>query len=130
MKQRHLLLVLAFAISVLTACSHQHEEMPAVEAPKPDVVATGTNQPIRVEVSSKGYTPKTIGVKRGVTVSLEFHRADGDNCGEKLVFPALNLERDLPIGEKVLVEVTPDKTGELKFTCGMDMFRGKLIVTE
>ena len=130
MKSRYAFLIFAVMFTALIGCSHHQEEIPGVEVAKPDVVATASNQPIRVEVSSTGYTPKTIGVKKGESVSLEFHRADGDNCGEKLVFPSLNLERDLPVGEKVLVEITPDKSGELKFTCGMDMFRGKLIVTE
>jgi len=118
------------SLIAITACAGHHDEMPVAESPKPDVVATTDNQPIRIEVGASGYTPKTIGVTVGQKVSLEFHRADGDNCGEKLVFPDLGIERDLPVGEKVVVEVNPEKSGEFKFTCGMDMFRGKLIVSQ
>jgi plastocyanin domain-containing protein len=118
------------SLIVFTACTTHHDELPVVETPKPDVFATTDNQPIRIEVSSSGYTPKTIGVTVGQKVALEFHRTDGDNCGEKLVFPDLGIERDLPVGEKVVVEVIPEKSGEFKFTCGMDMFRGKLIVSQ
>ena len=130
MNKRNTVLASLFFLVSLAACSHHEEEMPGVEVAKPEVLATSSNQPIRIEVSSKGYTPKTIGVKKGKPVALEFHRADSDNCGEKIVFPSLKLERDLPVGEKVLIEITPEKAGELKFTCGMDMFRGKLLVTE
>lgn len=130
MNSRYAFPSLMLFIMAVTACSHHEEEMPGVAVEKPDVIATASKQPIRIEVSSNGYKPKTIGVKRGERVSLEFYRADADNCGEKVVFKDLKIERDLPVGEKVVIEVTPDKTGELKFSCGMDMFRGKLLVTE
>jgi plastocyanin domain-containing protein len=118
------------SITLLFGCSKHHDEMPAVEGPVADVIATEDNQPIRVEVGSSGYSPKNIGVTKGQTITLEFHRQDEDNCGEKVVFPDLKLERDLPVGEKVLIEITAEKSGEIKFTCGMDMFRGRLLVTE
>jgi len=127
-----IVLPIVIAISLSSACATHHEPdgLDVVDAPKVDLVADATNQPIKIEVAANGYTPKNIGVKKGQKVILEFHRADADNCGEKLVFPDLGIERDLPVGEKVLVEITPTKTGDLKFTCGMDMFRGKLIVSE
>lgn len=118
------------SFGILVGCSSHEMEMDTVTAPTVDVVADSSGKPIRIEVASNGYNPKNIGVKKGQKVALEFHRADGDNCGEKLVFPELKIEKDLPVGEKVLVEITPTKTGDLKFTCGMDMFRGKLIVSE
>jgi len=130
MTSRMLIFPVILSSGIFLGCSSHIEEQEPIEAPKADVIADSTSQPIRVEVAESGYKPKNIGVKKGQKVSLEFHRADGDNCGEKLVFPELGIEKDLPIGEKVLVEITPTKSGELKFTCGMDMFRGKLIVSE
>lgn len=100
------------------------------KAPKADYEVRASGETVRIEIAANGYTPKTIGVRKGQTVKLEFFRKDGDNCGEKLVFPAMNIERDIPVGKPVVVEVTPDKAGELKFACGMDMLRGKLIVSD
>jgi len=34
----------------------------------------------------------------------------------------------LPENQTVAIEVTPEKPGEYEFTCGMNMYRGKLIV--
>jgi len=36
----------------------------------------------------------------------------------------------LAVGETVVVEFTPTEAGEIAFACGMDMLRGKVIVTE
>jgi plastocyanin domain-containing protein len=35
------------------------------------------------------------------------------------------IKRELPLNQPAVVEFTPSKTGEFKFTCGMDMLRGK-----
>ena len=83
---------------------------------------------IRITVGSNGYEPARINVRRGETVRLAFYRADANNCGGEIVFPALNLRRALPVGETTIVEVTPRDTGEISFTCGMDMYRGALVV--
>ncbi len=93
--------------------------------------ANATNIPadaIRITVSSGGYEPGRINVRRGRPVRLAFYRADANNCGGEVVFPALNLRRNLPVGETTVVEVTPRESGELNFTCGMNMFRGALVV--
>ncbi|MBA3440694.1 MAG: cupredoxin domain-containing protein, partial [Pyrinomonadaceae bacterium] len=97
------------------------------------VSSTGANQPapadgIKVSVSSAGYTPSRIEVQKGKPIKLAFYRSDGENCGDEVVFPALNLRKKLPVGETTVVEVTPAESGELAFTCGMKMFRGTLVV--
>lgn len=126
-------LIVAAAAGLFTACSTHHVEEPAApvaEAVKPDHTVNAAGETVRIEVAANGYTPKTIGVKKGQPVKLEFFRKDEDNCGEELVFPSLNIKKDLPVGKAVVVEVTPSESGEIKFACGMDMLRGKLIVTE
>lgn len=125
---------IALISTVLLGCSsHDAGHTPqaeAPEAPKADYIVKAAGETVRIEVAANGYTPKTIGIKKGQNVKLEFFRKDAENCGEKLVLPSLNIEKDLPVGKPVVVEVTPTETGELKFACGMDMLRGKLIVTE
>lgn len=84
----------------------------------------------KVTVSSKGYEPSSISVVKGQPVKLAFYRADAQNCGGELVFAKHNIRKKLAVGETVLVEFTPTEAGELAFACGMDMLRGKVIVTE
>lgn len=85
---------------------------------------------VKVTVSGDGYEPSQISVKKGQPVKLAFYRADADNCGGEVVFSKQNIKKKLPVGETVLVELTPTEGGEITFACGMDMMRGKLVVTE
>jgi len=85
---------------------------------------------IKVTVSSNGYEPASISVKKGQPVKLAFTRTDANNCGGEVVFAKQNITKKLPVGETVLVEFTPTDAGEIGFACGMDMLRGKVVVSE
>jgi len=84
----------------------------------------------KITVSASGYEPSSIPVKKGQLVKLAFYRADANNCGGEVVFAKQNIRKKLPVGETVLVEFTPTDAGEIAFACGMDMMRGKLVVSE
>ncbi|MDQ3798661.1 MAG: cupredoxin domain-containing protein [Acidobacteriota bacterium] len=84
---------------------------------------------VRINISQQGYRPASVSVRKGQTVRLVFYRADANNCGEELVFPALNIKREIPVRKPVVVTLKPRRTGELSFACGMDMYRGKILVT-
>lgn len=75
-----------------------------------------------------GYKPSTISIPFGKTTKINFKRTDENSCLEDVVLSDFKIKRPLPIGEKVTVEVTPDKKGSFDFSCGMGMFHGKLIV--
>jgi hypothetical protein len=85
---------------------------------------------IKVTVSGDGYTPASIPVKKGQSVKLTFYRADAGNCGGEVIFPKQNIKKKLSVGETVLVEFTPTEVGEIAFTCGMEMYKGKVVVSE
>jgi uncharacterized cupredoxin-like copper-binding protein len=85
---------------------------------------------IKITVSGDGYTPALIPLKKGQPVKLAFYRADSNNCGGEVVFSKQNISKKLPVGETVLVEFTPTEAGEIGFACGMDMMRGKVVVSE
>ena len=84
----------------------------------------------QITVSSDGYEPASLSVKKGQPVKLAFYRADADNCGGEVVFEKQNIKKKLPVGETVVVEFTPSEAGEVAFACGMDMLRGKILVSE
>jgi hypothetical protein len=81
-----------------------------------------------IKVSSAGYEPARIQAKAGQPLKLAFFRVDAENCGRLVKFPSLGIERELPPGQTVVIEVTPHKSGPLSFSCGMNMMRGELIV--
>lgn len=84
---------------------------------------------IKVTVSSAGFEPAAVPVKRGERVKIAFYRVDALNCAGEVVFPALNIRKGLPVGQTTVVELTPKKSGDLAFGCGMGMMNGKLVVT-
>lgn len=83
---------------------------------------------IAVEVHARGYTPSEISATGGEPLRLVFTRTTDEGCGQQVVFPDLNLRRDLPLDEAVAVDITVPASGRLRFTCGMDMYRGAVVV--
>jgi plastocyanin domain-containing protein len=74
------------------------------------------------------YTPDVIVVEHGKPVRLTFRREETAACSEKVIFPDFDRTAELPEGEQVPIEFTPEHPGEYEFTCGMGMLRGKLVV--
>lgn len=85
-------------------------------------------QRVSVEITNMGYEPGSLQLKRGVPAQITFLRKTDQTCATEVVFPDQGIYRDLPLNKLVVVSFTPKKAGEFKFTCGMNMHRGKLIV--
>ena len=77
-----------------------------------------------------GYLPEIISVKKGVPVTLNFTRKDSNSCLEDVILSDFKIKKYLPLNKTISVEITPEKTGDFDFTCGMNMFHGKLIVKD
>ncbi len=86
----------------------------------------GGVQEVRVRVKG-GYDPDVIVVESGRPVKLHFNRQETASCSEMVVFPDFGVSRQLPAGEVVTIELTPERPGEYDFACQMGMLRGKLI---
>ena len=90
---------------------------------------TGAGGVQEIDVTVKGgYQPATILAKAGERLRLNFTRREASMCGEEVVIPEFGKRAHLPENRSVSIEVTPEKPGEYEFTCGMNMYRGKLIV--
>jgi plastocyanin domain-containing protein len=74
-----------------------------------------------------GYQPASIMVKAGQPVKLNFTRREASTCGEEVLLPGFGKRAHLPQNQTVSVEVFPAQPGEYEFTCGMNMYRGKLV---
>lgn len=75
-----------------------------------------------------GYTPNTISILQGKTTKISFIRKDPSSCLEEVVLADFKIKRYLPLNKRVTIEITPQKSGEFGFACGMNMFHGKIIV--
>ncbi len=74
------------------------------------------------------YSPDVIIVQHGQPVRLNFLRQETAACSEEVVFADFHRRAQLPEGELIPVDFTPERAGEYEFTCGMGMLHGKVVV--
>ena len=94
---------------------------------KEDIVEAHDSIDIKID---GGYTPETIQIPVGKTTKLNFTRHDPSSCLEEVVLSDFKIRKYLPLNKTVSIEVTPKKEGRYDFSCGMNMFHGKLIVRD
>jgi plastocyanin domain-containing protein len=85
-------------------------------------------QSVKITVTEKGFEPVALRLKKGIPAQLTFVRTTDATCAKEIVVPEFNINRALPLNERVVVVFTPKKRGTYSFVCGMDMMRGQLIV--
>lgn len=88
---------------------------------------TGGVQEIEVVVDG-GYAPSTVVLERGVPATLKFNRKDPSGCFNEVVFPDFGIREDLPVGDIHPIAIDASKPGEYQYSCGMNMFFGKVVV--
>ncbi len=127
MKAAVLFLAPALFASVALGCGKSADATPAsgqsgapAEAPAGRVVD--------VKVTDKGFEPAQIEAKTGETVSLRFTRETPSECLKAMAIPSLNIKKDLPVNQPVVVNVKADKEGKIVFQCWMAMFKGEIDV--
>ncbi|MFV8754667.1 cupredoxin domain-containing protein [Nannocystaceae bacterium ST9] len=101
---------------------------PSDEATKSGVAKVEAGGRIDVKVDGQGYHPAEIQAPANAKITLAFKRVDEQNCGETLVIESLAIKKDLPVGKVVEVAITTPAAGEVGFACGMDMYKGKVVV--
>ena len=85
-------------------------------------------QTAKIVLTEKGYEPARVSLRAGVRARITFVRTTDKTCGTEVVFPSLNVKRALPLNEPVTIEFTPATSGEIAFSCGMNMLRGTVVV--
>ncbi len=75
-----------------------------------------------------GYSPEVISIPVGKTTKINFLRTDPTECLSEVVLGDFKIKRELPLNQKVTVEINPKKKGEFDYSCSMGMYHGKIIV--
>ena len=83
---------------------------------------------VRVRITAQGYEPARVEVPAGRPVVLAITRTTEGNCGGRIVFPGLGMERAIAPGGTVVVRLPAQPRGEVRFGCGMGMYRGSVVV--
>ncbi len=92
---------------------------------KDEVVEYSNNVTITVK---GGYSPSIFSIPRGQATKITFKRLDPSSCLEEVVLSDFKIRKFLPLNKEVTIEVKPENEGEYQFSCGMNMFHGKMIV--
>ena len=104
----------------------------ASNAVPPSAAAQAHEQAVarEIEIVVEGaYKPNRIEVRQGERVRLKILRKEYNGCTREIVFPKLNIRRELPTSKIVYIDLPALQAGEYEFKCGMNMVRGTIIVT-
>jgi plastocyanin domain-containing protein len=101
----------------------------ALAACKGDAPKLAGGGEIPVTADDKGFSPSSVTVPKGSTAALVFTRTSDDTCATEVVFPELNVKKELPKGTPVKVEIPTDKEQKLTFQCGMGMYKSSVVVS-
>jgi len=77
-----------------------------------------------------GYHPGAIVARAGLPLRLVFRRDDDDACSERVVFSAPKLDRRLAPSGTTTIDLPAQPPGEVRFTCGMGRYRGRIELIE
>jgi len=81
-----------------------------------------------MQVTEDGFVPAKIKAGKGEKLRLVITRKTDRTCAKEIVIKEAGINTPLPLEKTVTVEVTPKKSGELKYACGMDMITGVIFV--
>lgn len=98
-------------------------------------------QPVRARLDSSGrqvvqvmvhggYHPDAIVARAGLPLRLVFRRDDDDACTERIIFSAPRLDRRLAPTGATTIDLPAQPPGEIRFTCGMGRYRGRIGLVE
>ena len=108
--------LLVLSVAAVGACSKKTAE-PAFVSGHVSIIA-----------SDDGFSPSAISVKKGSPLTLDFKRTTEKTCATEVVFPELKIEKPLPLGQVVSIDVPTDTDRTLTFQCGMAMYKSKVVV--
>ncbi|MFC1599068.1 sulfite exporter TauE/SafE family protein [Patescibacteria group bacterium] len=86
-------------------------------------------QTVEMELSYLGYKPNVLYIKNNVPVRWVIDVKQMSGCTNAIMIEELGIYKDLQYGENI-IEFTPNKIGDLKFSCWMRMVWGKFVVTD
>ena len=92
------------------------------------VASSSAVQKATIRVGEAVYVPASLRVQAGKPVELTFVAGKNVGCGATVVFPGLGIRQTLGATGKTVVSFTPKKAGVVRFTCGMNMYKGELTV--
>ena len=86
---------------------------------------------IDISVTEAGFEPDNVTVKAGEDVTLAFTRKTDKTCATEVVVyfnDKEKVEKTLPLNQVVTVNAKFSKAGKLGYACGMNMYKGVIVI--
>jgi plastocyanin domain-containing protein len=132
MKTRRLLpLAAAAAFGLTSPAVAQHDKMHSEKNPHGDIAegtVKGGVRTVEMAVTEDGFVPAKIKAKKGEKLRLVITRKTDRTCATEIVVKDYGIEKELPLDKPVTVELTPTKSGEIGYACGMGHVTGVLLI--
>lgn len=94
-----------------------------------NVVLEDGVQVARMKQTWDGYAPTEFVVKKGIPVRWLIDAENPNSCSGGVSVPSLGILEYFKVGENE-IRFTPEKVGEIRFTCTMGMYPGRFVVVE
>ncbi len=120
------LLALVAALG-LSACSKSGSDGPPGSTSSVATAAPPGATALSVTVDAEGYHPASLEAPAGKPVALTITRTTDEGCGQQIVFPSLDIRKDLPLKKPVKIDFTMPASGSVGFACGMNMYKGTIV---
>ena len=88
-----------------------------------------TTQNPEIDITSSGYTPNYIRVKKGEQVNLTLKSNDAFSCASAFRIPSLGIAKNLQPNDAQVISFVPTQEGKIQFNCSMGMYSGVIEVT-
>lgn len=85
-------------------------------------------QNIDITITSRGYFPNYIKVKKGLPLTIKLIGKDAYSCASAFRIPQLGISKNLQPNETQLITFIPEQTGKIPFSCSMGMYQGVIEV--
>ena len=102
---------------------------PSQPAPSAQPPTSGRAPVYDVAVTAKGFEPVRVEVPPGREVVLRFTRKVADTCADAVIVQGDPVKHMLPKDKPIEVRLTAPKSGQVRFACPMEMYRGAIVVT-
>ena len=100
----------------------------AAIAPAQAAPSATAERRIAIAVTSKGFEPAAVHVKKGQPLRLVVTRKTERTCATDIVLKGYGIKKALPLNREVEVRLTPRRSGAIRYACAMDMIAGQLVV--
>ena len=90
--------------------------------------AIATTQNVVIDITSQGYSPSYVAVKKGEKVTVTLRNKDAYSCASAFRIPSLGISKNVSPNTMQTFTFVPKEQGKILFSCSMGMYRGVIDV--